>query len=464
LAVAAGLLLIAAPASHAQAATLSATAANPELRYGEATAIVGSLRDGDQPEPGQPVELQADPYPFGRFRHAAFGMTGDNGSFAFTVAPDRNTRYRVVSPGARAALRVLVDELVRVHERPLPLGRVRVSVRSRHPADLPWGGRRAFWFVAQGRLGFRHVASTRTHQERGVTRAAAALPIARAGRFRFLVCFGPPGARALGPPRAHARCRHGAVAGRPELSRFRMSLTHFEGRGFAPPGYPLAPRVGAAGSYLSGRAGRTAFAVVDSEGRISGRGVHSTFVSASVVKAMLLVAYLRRLAHEGRPLDAGSRRLLHPMIHVSSNSAATAVWERVGNPALYRLARAAHMTDFSVLGGWASSHISPADQARFFFELDSLLPRRFRSYAHHLLAGIVDYESWGVPKVARARGWHVLFKGGWRGTELGRLVHQAAQLHRGPTRFGIAVMTDGDPSMGYGIATIEGVTRRLLRR
>jgi hypothetical protein len=56
----------------------------------------------------------------------------------------------------------------------------------------------------------------------------------------------------------------------------------------------------------------------------------------------------------------------------------------------------------------------------------------------------------------------VLFKGGWRSTHLGQLVHQAAQLDRGPTRFGMAVLTDGDPSMSYGIGTIEGVTRRLL--
>jgi hypothetical protein len=219
--------------------------------------------------------------------------------------------------------------------------------------------------------------------------------------------------------------------------------------------------VAAAASYLSGRAGRTAFAVIDSEGRVSGSGVHSTFVSASVVKAMLLVAYLR--AHAGRPLDSGSRALLHPMIHVSDNSAATAVWQRVGNPALLRLARAAHMTDFSILGGWASAQISPADQARFFFEIDSLVPMRFRPYARHLLAGIVAEQSWGIPRVARPRGWHVLFKGGWRGTDLGQLVHQAARLERGPTRFGMAVMTDGDPSMSYGIATIEGVARRLMR-
>ena len=51
---------------------------------------------------------------------------------------------------------------------------------------------------------------------------------------------------------------------------------------------------------------RTAFAVLDSHGRIAGLRVHERFVSASVVKVMMLTAYLQRLAahHLGlRPRD-----------------------------------------------------------------------------------------------------------------------------------------------------------------
>ena len=120
------------------------------------------------------------------------------------------------------------------------------------------------------------------------------------------------------------------------------------------------------------------------------------------------------------------------------------------------------MTDYSITGDWATSMISAADQARFFFEMDRLIPRRFRPYARHLLSNIAGYESWGIPHVARPRGWTAFFKGGWRGTGRGQLVHQIARLERPHMRVAIAVMTDGDPSMGYGIETIQGVARHLL--
>jgi hypothetical protein len=234
------------------------------------------------------------------------------------------------------------------------------------------------------------------------------------------------------------------------------------GTTFVPAGYPGPAAVAAATHYLGRRSGYTAFAVIDSEGRMSGKHIHRIFVSASVVKAMLLVAYLRMLAGEHRGLDSTSRALLGPMIHVSDNNAATAVWSLVGDRRLRRLARRAGMTDFSISGFWANAQISAADQARYFFKMESLIPRRFRRLARRLLSHIAAYESWGIPAVARPRGWTVFFKGGWRGTDRGQLVHQVARLQKPGNRVAIAVMTDGDPSMAYGIDTIQGVTGRLL--
>jgi Beta-lactamase enzyme family len=313
----------------------------------------------------------------------------------------------------------------------LPLGRARLIVVSRHPARSRWGGRPLRWYLGQGGDGLRRVGTREPAP--GVTRTAATVELPRAGRFRFVARFAGP----TGSP--------------------------YVGRGVAPSGFPRRRAIGAARRYLAGRDGYTAYAVIDSEGRMHGSHIHRTFVSASVVKAMLLVAYLREAAGAHRRIGDEVASLLQPMIHVSDNEAASAVWERVGNPRLRAFARRAGMSDFSIEGDWATAQISAADQARFFFGMRQLIPARFRHLADHLLSHIAGYESWGVPAVARPRGWRVYFKGGWRGTWRGQLVHQIAWLRKPHERVAIAVMTDGDPSMEYGIDTIQGVSRRLLR-
>ncbi len=100
--------------------------------------------------------------------------------------------------------------------------------------------------------------------------------------------------------------------------------------------------------------------------------------------------------------------------------------------------------------------------ALLFSDLDRVLPERDEGFAKDLLESIVAEQSWGVPAVAA--GWSARFKGGWRETETGQLVSQAAELSRGRRRIGMAVLTDGQPSMGYGIETVEGVAARLLGR
>lgn len=222
---------------------------------------------------------------------------------------------------------------------------------------------------------------------------------------------------------------------------------------------PSAGAVGRAQDYLRGRAGVGSFAVIDTEGRLRGSHLRRRYVSASVVKAMLLVGHLRRAS--GRGLRSGERRLLGPMIRRSGNAQATAVHRVVRDGGLRAVARAAHMRDFSVSGTWAGARITAADQARLFHRLDRLLPARHREYARGLLSSIVPGQSWGIPAAARPR-WRVYFKGGWRPTARGRLVHQAGRLEDGERVLSIAVLTDGDPSHGYGTRTVRGVTRVLL--
>jgi hypothetical protein len=233
------------------------------------------------------------------------------------------------------------------------------------------------------------------------------------------------------------------------------------------PEFPASRGVIAAAHYLAGREGVSAFAVFDNKRKLSGAGMHMRFHSASVVKSMLLVAYLQTLAAEHRGLDGAARSLLYPMIHSSDNAAASGVFAIVGESGLARVAREARMTDYSSGKGgwWGFTEISAADMARFFYGQDSLIPRRFDGYARWLLSTIEPSQSWGIPAAARS-GWpqfQVFFKGGWLPASE-ELVNQAARLERGKETFAMAVLTRGDPSMTYGEQTIAGVTARLLRR
>jgi Beta-lactamase enzyme family len=399
---------------------------------------------------GSVVSLSASPFPYRTAHVLRTRAPAADGTFSFTPRPDRDTRYRVDLTGttAHVSVQILVIGHFRTGVRALPLGQAEVKVIVFHPKDLRWNGARVSWWFAAGFRGpFGAIRATRTRRINAYATEFSTIVSGPAGHFRWRACFRAGDEHALFVQKGFRGC-----AGRA-----------YSGLGFLPVGYPSPDGVARAARYLGGRAGRTAFAVIDSEGRMSGVHEHWTFVSASVVKAMLLVAYLRRLGSLGRQhVDSFSNSFLYPMINVSDNAAATQTWSIVGDAALYRLAHRAGMTDFSIVGIWANAQISPADQAKFFFNMDSLIPPQFVGYARYLLSTIAGFESWGIPAVARPRGYAVFFKGGWRGTGLGQLVHQVARLEGHGRRFSIAVMTDGDPSMGYGIGTIQGVTGSLL--
>ncbi len=226
--------------------------------------------------------------------------------------------------------------------------------------------------------------------------------------------------------------------------------------------FPTSRGVISAAHWLAGRAGEKAFAVYDNKHKLSGTNIHARFHSASVVKSMLLVAYLKQIAAEHGRLDSANEGLMYPMIHSSDNGAASAIFAIVGESGLGRVAREAHMVDYgSGEGIWGFTEISAGDMARFFYIQDRLIPRRFDGYARWLFSNIEPGESWGIPAAARPT-FKVFFKGGWL-PEIEGLVNQVARLERGKETFAMAVLTRHDPSMGYGEETLEGVAARLIQ-
>lgn len=227
--------------------------------------------------------------------------------------------------------------------------------------------------------------------------------------------------------------------------------------------YPWRARVKAARRYARRRAGIVSFAVLDERRRLHGFHAGRVYPSASVVKVMLMVAYLNRRSVRHRRLRRPDRRLMGPMIRRSDNATASSIYSLVGDGGLRRVARRAGMRRFAPGGSvWGLSRITARDQARFMIRVDRQIPARHRSYALHLLTEIVRRQRWGMPGATPKR-WRLHFKGGFVPEAGGWKTHQVALLRRGDRRISVAVLSRFNPSLHYGGRTIDGVTRRLFR-
>jgi len=222
------------------------------------------------------------------------------------------------------------------------------------------------------------------------------------------------------------------------------------------PPFPTDAGIAAACEFAAGRSGRAAVAVVDRYGRLHGYQLHAGFESASLIKVMLLIAYLRE--HPDIPED-----MLEPlttMIEHSDNAAAYAVYEIVGDTGLRSVARLAQMEDFAEGPSLLAANVSAADYAELMYNIRTYLPPGHEAFAMNLLSHIAPEDYWGLPVVAQPYGWTVWFKGGWLGANT--TIHQVALLQKDGVNWALAVLTDGDPDPTYGIATLQGVMSRLL--
>jgi hypothetical protein len=221
------------------------------------------------------------------------------------------------------------------------------------------------------------------------------------------------------------------------------------------------PDTCAAVKYIHQRKGHVTFAV-RTDGHLWGyhrtEGAHS----ASVVKALLLVAYLDDPRVRRRRLTAADHRLIDPMIRRSDNVAANKVLAYVGADRVRRTAARVGMRRFELNPRvWGGSRIDASDQTRFFLHYDAHVVARHRATAMHPLRTIVPEQRWGIGRV-RHDGWRLYFKGGW-GSGTGLVDHQVALLTHSGDRVAVAVLTTGNPDHAYGQQTLRGVFARLLR-
>jgi hypothetical protein len=221
------------------------------------------------------------------------------------------------------------------------------------------------------------------------------------------------------------------------------------------------PNVRAAVAYAGSRSGEASFAL-RTEHRAWGWRAERTVPSASVLKAMLLVAYLDDPRVRNRALSGSDHRLIDPMIERSDNTAASNVLAFVGAGGVDGVARRAGMRAFRLDPViWGLSRIDAGDQSRFFLHIDRQVVPRHRASAMHLLASVTPSQRWGIGRL-RLPGWQLYFKGGW-GAGTGEVEHQVILLRHGSIRLAAAVLITNSPSHLYAQRTLQGIFEALLR-
>ena len=212
------------------------------------------------------------------------------------------------------------------------------------------------------------------------------------------------------------------------------------------------------------------------------------FDSASIVKAVILAALLRwhqETGHAVVPLGAGRGDL---MITRSDNDAASELWNWVGLRRLQRFLSLATMKETELGPGpyWGLTQATAHDEMLLLGLLAR--PNVVLSAGHAPIArpdGPGDPgQRWGTPAGAPA-GVTVHVKNGWLPDGTGWHINSIGAFTGQPGDGGgdgggggggggasdggtsgdylIAVLTDRDPTEGYGIDTVEGVARVVHR-
>jgi beta-lactamase class A len=230
----------------------------------------------------------------------------------------------------------------------------------------------------------------------------------------------------------------------------------------------LAARIGR--DIQAARSGRvsTVAVAVDDPGLGLGCWLNrfSTFDSASVVKVTILAALLRKAEDQHRQLTATEAALARLMITQSDNDAASALWAELGRSYLQHFLDVAGMRHTWLGPGddWGLTQITANDQVAVLQLLlygNTVLDPASRSYALKLMAAVIPAQRWGVPAGAPTgltvhvkNGWLPLATHGWR-------IHSIGCFTGHGNSYSIVVLTQDNPTMAYGIATIEAIAQAI---
>ncbi|MCL6443067.1 MAG: class A beta-lactamase-related serine hydrolase [Alicyclobacillus sp.] len=211
--------------------------------------------------------------------------------------------------------------------------------------------------------------------------------------------------------------------------------------------------------YLATRQDQVGIAVLnDADGSLYTYNGELTFRTASTIKVAILVNALHRhlLRTKLKPLAVA-------MMEESDNDAATDLWHIVGDDNLNQMFKVLGMThsEANEEGYWGLSRTTAADEIKLLKVVAD--PNRYlsdaeRKYVLSLMEHVEPDQDWGVSSgvhdatVALKDGWSPYVPTNWRINSIG--------IVRGDGRnYLIAVYTFRNPTMSYGVQTVDEVSR-----
>ncbi|MFI6741370.1 serine hydrolase [Nonomuraea sp. NPDC050451] len=226
--------------------------------------------------------------------------------------------------------------------------------------------------------------------------------------------------------------------------------------------------------YLAGRSGQVTAMVKDlATGRLYRYHPGERLITASTAKVQILMALLLRTSW--KKLPAAVRHDADIMIRYSDNHAADRLWLRIGGaPGFTKAGRKFGLEHTRGIPGecvdlycWGITRTSVDDQIRLMRALvsgKSPLKAKDRGQVLKLMGHVVAGQNWGISAAACA-GDRVALKNGWLKHVSNKLwATVSVGLIRGDGHdYAVAVLTEGSPEVAYGIATVEGVAKRIMQ-
>jgi LysM repeat protein len=251
----------------------------------------------------------------------------------------------------------------------------------------------------------------------------------------------------------------GRAGARPTESRAPATPTA------ASPAAPLPERVVAAARSVAGPRARIGVAAYDlTGGRRLAIAANETFPAASVAKLAILTEAYRQGAAGQRPLTDATKADLGRMVAVSDNDAANRLIDRLGPRAINGGMSALGLGTTRVVNhfgaarpaGGGLNQTTPAEMARWLELLatDQLVSAPASREMRALLARTADGS-----KIGRGLppGAGLAHKSGW----YGGVANDVGIVTHGPSRYVLAVFTEGIPDGEIANQTVAAVTRTV---